>query len=131
MVRVSRLENGNVSVHVDCALKTGASRQCFVMPRATDGVSEGMEEVPFVQILGRAFKWKELLASGVYRGKSALARALGVDRLNLVSTIGLAYLSPVIVEKVVSGDLTKASLRRFRRVTSPFWYEQQREIGIG
>jgi len=130
MVKISRLNNGNVLVSVGCTLKSGAVRQCFLMNRGDGEVPEGMEEVPFVQILGRACKWKSLLATGAYKDKSKLARALGVDKANLTSVLRLPYLSPVIVEKVLSGELADASVRRYRRLASPLWYEQHKALGI-
>ena len=116
MVTVSRLDNGNVLVHVDCVLKSGAVRQYFVTPDAKGGAAEGVDDVPFVQILGRAQRWKTLLATGAYKSKSALARALGVDKANLTAVLRLPYLSPVIVEKVLSSDYKfteKPETRRF------------------
>ena len=130
MVTISRLENGNLLVHVDCVLKSGSVRQCFVTPDAKGGAAEGMDEVPFVRILGRAQRWKTLLATGVYGSKTELARALGVDKANLTSVLRLPYLSPVIVEKVLSGELADASVRRYRQLSSPFWYDQHKALGI-
>ena len=130
MVTVSRLDNGNVLVHVDCVLKSGAVRQYFVTPDAKGGSAEGVDDVPFVQILGRAQRWKTLLATGAYGSKTALARALGVDKANLTAVLRLPYLSPVIVEKVLSGELADASVRRYGRLASPFWYDQHKALGI-
>jgi len=130
MVTVSKLDNGNVLVHVDCLLKTGAVRQFFKMP-TEDASSEAKEDhPPFVQILGRAFKWKDLLASGAYKGKSALSRAIGVDKANLIGILRLPYLSPIIVTKILDGELSDASVRKYHKISSPFWYKQHETLGI-
>ena len=45
MVTVSRLDNGNVLVHVDCVLKSGAVRQYFVTPDGSDEISIAPEAI--------------------------------------------------------------------------------------
>jgi len=130
MVAIQRLDNGNVLVSVRCSLKSGSVRQCFVTP-GEDGVAEGVEEMPFVQILARAFKWRYMLVTGVFSDRKALVKGLGVDKNNVTAVLRLPYLSPEIVEKVLAGELPEASLRRYGKVTSPFWHEQKSELGIG
>ena len=129
MVAIQRLDNGNVLVSVRCSLKSGAVRQCFVTP-GEGGAAEGVEEMPFVRILGRAFKWREMLVTGVFRDRTALIRALGVDKNNVTAVLRLPYLSPAIVERVLAGELPDASVRRYGKITSPFWHEQHEALGL-
>ena len=127
---IRRTDNGNVRVHVDCCLKSGAVRQYFVSGDGEVGREVPEESTSFVQLLGRAFRWRDLLVSGTYRGKTDLARALGVDKANLIGSMRLPYLSPVIIDKAVRGELEGASVRRYHRITSPFWYDQHKALGL-
>jgi len=129
MVTISKLPNGNVRVHVECRLRSGAVRQYFETSEG-DGLSGDSEDVPFVQELARSLAWKELMMNGTYSGKTALASALGVCRRSLRRTLQLSYLSPVIVERAINGELADCSIMRCRSIAYLSWYEQHRALGI-
>lgn len=122
MVAISTLENGNVRVHISCALKSGSVRKYFAMPDE-DGNFGSADESQFVQILAKAFVWKELLSSGTYHDKTALAKALGLCKQNLQMLLKLPYLSPIIVENVLAGELTDASVAKYQAIALLPWHE--------
>lgn len=78
MVRIGRLDNGNVRVHVDCRLRTGSVRQYFSMPKE-DGPRDE-EATLFAEILARSFRRKDMLLTGTCGGKTARAMASGPCR---------------------------------------------------
>ena len=128
MVRIRRLDNGNVRVHIDCRLRTGSVRQYFSMPKE-DGPRDE-EPTPFAEILARSFRWKDMLLTGTCGGKTALAQAVGIHKSNLIPAMRLPYLSPVIVEKAMDSELEGASFRGLCKIRSPFWYDQHKALGL-
>ena len=128
MVTITKSAAGNICVHVDCKLKTGGTRQFFVNTAVKELPKQ--EASPFVQILARAFKWKEMIVSGTYSDKTKLAHRLGIDKSHLSRCLRLPYLSPVIVEKILNGDIPDGSVERFGKLQSPFWFEQHAHLGV-
>jgi len=129
MVTISKMPNGNIRVHIDCRLKSGAVRQFFV-EKDEQGEEMLTDVDPFVKTLSKSFAWRELLTSGTYADKSALAAKLGICRQNLRQILHLPYLSPVIVEKVMNGELTNGSLMRCWSLANLPWYDQHKALGI-
>jgi len=129
MVTIKKMPNGNIRVHVNCYLKSGAVRKFFV-EKSEDGEEILTDVDPFVKTLSRAFVWRELLTSGTYNDKSRLAENLGICRQNLRQILHLPYLSPVIVEKVMNGELTNGSLMRCWSLATLPWYDQHKALGI-
>lgn len=128
MVHIRKLDNGNVLVHLNCRLRTGSVRQYFSTTKE-DGLPEE-ESTPFAEILARSFRWKDMLLSGVYDGKKALSQAVGMNKSNLIPAMRFPYLSPIIIEKAMNGELEGASFRGFRKIKSPFWHDQHKALGL-
>ena len=93
--------------------------------------SENDASLAVVQALRSARKWQVLLATGVYRDKKSLADALGLSQSYLGRALRLATLSPVIVEKIMLGDLPDISVTKLISLATPIWSEQHRLLGIG
>lgn len=127
MVAITKLPDGNVCVHVNCILKTGANRRYFQLPLA-GGNPLHEDYPPIVRLIGKALKWKELMVSGTYRKLEDLAAALGLCEAYLRDVLRLAYLSPQIIERIVRGELPDASVTKYAKIDTPVWTEQEERI---
>ncbi len=121
---------GRARVHVECSLQKGPTRRTFAK---ADGESraDAARATPVVAALGRAWRLRGLVRDGVYKGPCEIARALGISRAHLSEGLVLTRLSPVILGKLVRGELPEATAERFGSVSTPFWHEQHRMLGIG
>ncbi len=129
MQMMERLPDGRIRVHVDCVLQKGTTRRIFVKTDAESRVAAA-RTTPMAAALGKAWRMRSLIYDGVYKGKVSVARALGVSRTHFAENINLTYLSPVIVERIMRGDLHDATVERYGRIATPFWYEQHKALGI-
>ena len=127
MVKLMKLPNGNVKIHIDCVLKSGANYRHFQLPVADNPVDRH-DYPPIVQLVAKARRWKELLVSGTYRRMEDLAAALGICEAYLRDVLRLAYLSPIIIDLIVKGELPEASVTKYGTIDTPFWYEQEELI---
>jgi site-specific DNA recombinase len=87
-------------------------------------------DLPLLKAVARARRWSDDLLSGRVRSVSELARREGVDGRSVRRLIGLAALSPRIVEAIVEGrhppDLTVISLTR--RSDLPLLWSAQEHV---
>lgn len=129
METMERLPDGRIKIHIACALQKGTKRRIFAK---TDRASraEAARKTPIVAALGRGWRARSLIRDGVYRGKIEISKALGVSRTHLSESLNLTYLSPVIVEKIMCGELPEATAERFGRLVMPLWYDQHKAFGI-
>jgi hypothetical protein len=82
-----------------------------------------------IKALGRAFRWRKLLETGVYVTVEEIAAAEKINTSYVSRILRLTLLAPEIVEAILDGrqpaDMTLASLMR------PFpvvWREQARAL---
>ena len=129
MVRIDTLPDGRIRVRVDCVLQKGTIRRVFTGSGDTAEGTE-MEATPMVRALGKAWRMRQLIASNTYRGQTSLCAVLGVSRTHFREHLKLTYLSPVIVEKIMRGELPAATVKKFGGIASPLWYEQHKALGI-
>ena len=130
-VRISLAVGGRV-IETPCKLKVNMGRRCIVVQKE-DGSAEaedGSSEMAAGQMLVKTHQWLELLTSGTYRTKNALADAIGLSRSYLARVTLLPFLSPDIVEAVMNGKFDKASVTMLMKSTSPLWAEQHRQMGV-
>ena len=128
---IRKLNDGSFIVHYPCDLRMINERKNFVK---VDGMGrpKNPEEVPIIVKLGRAYRMSELMLSGTYKSRQEVADALGVS-VSLVSRIlNCAFVSPVIVEKVLHGEISAAKVMNLveKVHTLPFWSDQHRFLGI-
>lgn len=97
-----------------------------------DGNLVNPENVPIIVRLARARKMIEMLSSGTYKNKQEIGDMFGMSQAQVSRLCRSAFLSPVIVEKLVDGTLP---LPRFtavadKLITLPLWAEQHALLGI-
>ena len=130
-MRITRLENGEFLIHVDCDLRTIAERKMYVV---TDekGRPKTPELVPIIVRIGRGQKLLEGLLSGTYKTIVEACETLGISKSQGSRIMRYASLSPVIVEGVVSGklNLDKVNALLDQLLAIPIWTEQHKLLGI-
>lgn len=79
-----------------------------------------------VKALGRAFRWRRLLESGVYATVAAMADAEGINRSYVSRVMRLTLLAPELVEGILAGQhATKMVLPELLEPRSGVWAEQR------
>ncbi len=126
---IDKLADGRICVHVDCRLEKKSCRRVYASEDERDRIVDA-RGMPVVQALARGWRIRSLLVDGTYEGMVALSAAMGLSRPHLTECMRLARFSPVIVEKLLHGDLPDASVKKYGNVTSPLWYEQHKALGI-
>ena len=127
MTTTRMLENGNVAVHVDFSIRRVENRRRIVYPDG--GNAEAVR--PMLAKIGQARRWAAMLEEGRYAKVSDLARALGMDRSNLVRELELAWVSPRIVRTIASGRIPESlTLCRLYGMRTPDWKEQERFVEL-
>lgn len=83
----------------------------------------------FLEGLGRAFYWQELLDTGVMKSGSDIARAEGLHHSTVNELLRLTLLAPDIIEQLMSGrQPRRLTLMWFQRNRLPVDWQQQRDI---
>lgn len=98
-----------------------------------NGMLRNPENVPLIVRLGRARKMTEMLGSGTYHNKREIADMFSMSMSQVSRTCRAAFLSPVIVEKLVTGAIPFA---RFAAVSDklialPLWSESELHALLG
>ncbi|MGN0854035.1 MAG: hypothetical protein ACI4R9_00780 [Kiritimatiellia bacterium] len=130
-MQIQRLDDGDFLVHMDCDLRSVHERKMFVA-KDEDGNLKNPENVPIIVRLARSRKMIELLTSGTYKNKHALGDMFGMSHAQISRTCRTAFLSPVIVEKLISGALPVPRFTAVadKLITLPLWAEQHALLGI-
>lgn len=130
-MRISKLDNGDFLVHIACDLRSLAERKRFVAVDAF-GMPNHPEAVPIIVRIARARKMVEMLASGTYTCCQDLGDAFGMSQSRISRITRTAFLSPIIVEKVVTGKLPAAKVAALadKLSTLPLWADQHKALGI-
>ena len=81
--------------------------------------------------LARAFRWQELIDSGVYRNAAELANAIGKDSAYVARVLRLTLLAPEIVHIILTGNLPdNFSVDSLKQALPVLWSEQKKLLGI-
>lgn len=130
-MKIKKMPGGDFLVHIDADLRSLAERKMFVAI-GEDGAPQHPEMVPILVKLGRANKMLEMLASGTYADRKDMSDCLGMDRRTVARTVNAAFLSPVIVERIVSGQLPPQRVQPIidKMNTMLLWADQHRALGI-
>jgi len=125
------LNGGADKVSVAVKLATNLGRQTFVVDcgNAVDG-DETNPETAVEQTIRRSHKWLELLTSGTYHDRKSLAEALGLSNSYLGRILRFPFLSPIVVQKIMDGELPDISVTKLMANPSLLWSEQHRLLGI-
>lgn len=87
-----------------------------------------VQPTPIIRTLAKAHKWVELIASGTYDSASALAKTLGCNSGTLFRDMHLPFLSPVIIEQLVRGQLKDLAVGNVMDHWSLLWEDQERAL---
>ena len=130
-MKITRLEDGDFLVHIDCDLRSLAERKRFVAVDS-NGVPPHPEAVPIIVRLARARKMVEMLISGTYSCRQELGDVFGMSQSRISRITRTAFLSPIIVEKVIRGQIpaSKVAALADRLSTMPLWADQHKALGI-
>jgi hypothetical protein len=129
----ARLDAGGriLAVRVPMTFTTRGGRKLVIAP---DGMSSWAKprarvDNTMIKALGRAFRWRKLLETGVYATVEEIAQAEKINTSYVSRVLRLTLLAPEIVEAILDGrqpaDMTLATLMR------PFpvvWCEQARAL---
>ena len=122
MSEIKVLENGNVLVTVPITLRFCSGRR-----RVFFSANDAIEVDPLVMNLARAFRWQELIDSGVYRNAGELAKAIGKDHAFVARTTRLTLLAPEIIHAVLAGTLQRnIPIENFRKEMPIRWEDQKK-----
>ena len=117
MSEVKVLDNGNVLVTVPISLRFRSGRKRVIFSE-----NDSVAVDPLVMNLARAFRWQELIDSGVYRNAGELAKAIGKDHAFVARTTRLTLLAPEIVHAILAGTLKRnIPIENFRKEMPIRW----------
>ena len=131
MMQIKRLVDGDILIKVDCDLRPLSERKMFV---ATDekGNPQHPEMVPIIVKIGRGQKLLEGILSGTYKTQEHAGQFLQLSSSTASRLIRMTFLSPYIIEKLVTGRLnTNTVMSQIDNLIKvPIWSEQHRMVGI-
>lgn len=127
------IEGEDGKIVVPARLKQNLGRTAIVVASASDDedASSSAGDLAVVRALRKSYRWADLLSSGTYHDKKALADALGISNSYLGKMLRLVYLSPRIVEAIMLGELPFISVTKLQELDTPIWEEQERQLGFG
>ena len=128
---IRKLEDGDYLVHFDCDLRAAHERRIFV---ASDenGTPLSPERVPILVRIGRGRRIAKLYASGQCKTNVSIAKELGLSEFMITRFVRLTFLSPIVVKKLVSGEIPAASVMALgdKLHQMPLWRDQHKALGI-
>ena len=118
---------GIVTVHVPVTFRRRGGRKALVAP---DGSAlrrlRAYVDDAIVNALARSFRWNKLLDGGTYASIEELAAAERINPSYLGRVMRLSLLAPAIVDDLLDGRNTGATLARLMKPFPTAWSEQQR-----
>jgi len=117
--QIEVLENGNILITMPIIFKVCGGRKQIITPD-----SEDVETAPVLLSIARAFRWQKMIDDGKFKNCTELALAMGIDNAIVARTIRLTLLSPKIVHKIISGELT-LTVDALRQSFPNVWSEQE------
>ena len=122
MSEVKVLDNGNVLVTVPISLRFRSGRKRVIFSE-----KDSVAVDPLVMNLARAFRWQELIDSGVYRNAGELATVTGKNHAFVARTTRLTLLAPEIIHAILSGSLQRnIPIENFRKEMPIRWEDQKK-----
>ena len=130
-MKIRKLESGDFLVHMDVDLRSLAERKMYVTV-GKNGVPQYPDRLPIVVRFARSRKMVEMLCKGAHKTRADLCKVFKMTHGTLSRTLRFAFLSPVIVEKVVTGQLsaTLVMAKSEELITHPIWADQHNILGI-
>ena len=130
-MRIKRLDDGDFLITVQCDLRTLTERKMFVAINP-DGSPKHPEMVPIIVKLGRAYKLLDGILSGTYESAKDAGSSIKLSRSSGSRILRMSFLSPYIVEQIVSGKLNIPNLlsKMDALIALPLWHDQHKLLGL-
>lgn len=129
MASYKALSDGNILIHIPLrfAHTSNGARMMSDEPGAN---YERNSELANIQSVALGTKYRNMVLYGGFASRGKLARHLGVDGSYLARMLRLGFLSPIIVEKLVKGELPQVSAQQLQRLQTLIWTEQHKQLDI-
>lgn len=115
-----------LTIHVPFVMRKRSGRKRILSPDGTiPNLAPPKANTAVVKAIARAFRWRDILESGVYATIDELAKAEGVNPSYLSRTLRLTLLAPKIVEVLVNGTCDCQSLLEMKKEIPTRWDEQR------
>lgn len=86
-------------------------------------------DTKFIECLGLAFYWQQLIDTGEVPSGSEIARQEGLHYTNVNELLRLTILAPDIIDQILSGRQPRClKVKRFQRYPLPAEWKAQRDI---
>ena len=127
-VAIERAEDGDVLVRVEVSFRKTSGKTSILV--ADDGSADYGS--PLARTLAKAMAWRAALERGDYPSAKDMAAACNRDPSQFRHLLNLAFLSPRIIEAVLTGRglPPDVSIARLLRIRSLVWSEQENELGL-
>jgi hypothetical protein len=101
----TRLDGNTLVVRIPMQFQRRGGRKRIVAPDGSDIVpaTKPQPNSTPIKALARAWRWQQLLDSGVYTRVAELADAEHINRSYVCRVLRLMLLAPVIVERILDG----------------------------
>lgn len=80
METIEKLANGNLRVRVDYIFSRHGGRKKIIQKDESKEISEKTHDMPVLNTIARAYRWRELLDTGKVKSKDDLAKLLHYDQ---------------------------------------------------
>ena len=121
-------DGATLTVFIPMTFKVRGGRKLVVSPDGVPAWAGPRSRVDdtLVKALGRAFRWRRLLETGVHGTVDEIARAEGINDSYVSRILRLTLLAPDIVEAIVDGRQPPAlALARLMKPFPAAWEEQR------
>lgn len=129
MSKYRNLPDGNLLVHVPMMLKASSSGNRMMAVEKGANLDRN-QELPSIQMVATGLKYRREAITDRFESRTKMAKHYGFDSSYLARVIRLGYLSPVIVNKIASGELPHLTVQKLESILSPIWAEQHEALGI-
>jgi len=92
-----------ITVHIPLTFRKRGGRKLVVTPDGAEWAPRPRVDNAMVKALARAFRWRKMLAEGVYATLVDLARAKRLPPSYVSGILRLTLLAPQIVEAILEG----------------------------
>ena len=124
-------DGATLTVWIPMEFKTRGGRKLVVSPDGVPAWAAPSSRVDdtLVKALGRAFRWRRLLETGVHGTVDEIARAEGINASYVSRILRLTLLAPDIVEAILDGRQPPAlTMARLMKPLPVAWEEQRARL---
>ncbi len=117
-----------LTVSVPMKLARRGSRKVVIAPDGTRAIPAPQVTVvtTLMKAIARAYRWKDMMESGVYASVTDLARAEKINDSYVCRMLRLTLLAPDIVESILDGrHATNAALNNLAKPFGAEWQSQR------